>query len=350
MPRAKETTLHREILEQPEVLLRQLTEQRATVEAVADAVRKRKPAYILIAARGTSDNAARYGQYLFGAVNKLQVALATPSLFTRYELPPVIGNALVVGISQSGESPDIVRVVQEARKQGALTVGITNTPGSPLASTAEHVIPMNAGQEVSVAATKTYTASLMALAMFSAALAEDEARFKELAAVPGYVAHVTDAADSLVAAAQRYRTMQACVVVSRGHNYATAFEIALKLKELTYVLAEPYSSADFQHGPVALVERGFPVIAVVPDGAVTGEVLHLLHQLREREAELVVFSAVDEALALGHTCFGLTKDVPEWVSPLSMVVPGQLMALGLALAKGLDPDHPRELAKVTRTH
>lgn len=350
MPRAKETTLHREILEQPEVLLRQLTEQRATVEAVADAVRKRKPAYILIAARGTSDNAARYGQYLFGAVNKLQVALATPSLFTRYELPPVIGNALVVGISQSGESPDIVRVVQEARKQGALTVGITNTPGSPLASTAEHVIPMNAGQEVSVAATKTYTASLMALAMFSAALAEDEARFKELAAVPGYVAHVTDAADSLVAAAQRYRTMQACVVVSRGYNYATAFEIALKLKELTYVLAEPYSSADFQHGPVALVERGFPVIAVVPDGAVTGEVLHLLHQLREREAELVVFSAVDEALALGHTCFGLTKDVPEWVSPLSMVVPGQLMALGLALAKGLDPDHPRELAKVTRTH
>lgn len=350
MPRAKETTLHREILEQPEVLLRQLTEQRATVEAVADAVRKRKPAYILIAARGTSDNAARYGQYLFGAVNKLQVALATPSLFTRYELPPVIGNALVVGISQSGESPDIVRVVQEARKQGALTVGITNTPGSPLASTAEHVIPMNAGQEVSVAATKTYTASLMALAMFSAALAEDEARFKELAAVPGYVAHVTDAADSLVAAAQRYRTMQACVVVSRGYNYATAFEIALKLKELTYVLAEPYSSADFQHGPVALVERGFPVIAVVPDGAVTGEVLHLLHQLREREAELVVFSAVDEALALGHTGFGLTKDMPEWVSPLSMVVPGQLMALGLALAKGLDPDHPRELAKVTRTH
>jgi len=138
--------------------------------------------------------------------------------------------------------------------------------------------------------------------------------------------------------------------VSRGYNYATAFEIALKLKELTYVLAEPYSSADFQHGPVALVERGFPVIAVVPDGAVTGEVLHLLHQLREREAELVVFSAVDEALALGNTCFGLTKDVPEWVSPLSMVVPGQLMALGLALAKGLDPDHPRELAKVTRTH
>jgi len=350
MPRAKETTLHREILEQPEVLLRQLTEQRATVEAVADAVRKRKPAYILIAARGTSDNAARYGQYLFGAVNKLQVALATPSLFTRYELPPVIGNALVVGISQSGESPDIMRVVQEARKQGALTVGITNTLGSPLASTAEHVIPMDAGQEVSIAATKTYTASLMALAMFSAALAEDEARFKELAAVPGYVAHVTDAADSLVAAAQRYRTMQACVVVSRGHNYATAFEIALKLKELTYVLAEPYSSADFQHGPVALVERGFPVIAVVPDGAVTGEVLHLLHQLREREAELVVFSAVDEALALGHTGFGLTKDMPEWVSPLSMVVPGQLMALGLALAKGLDPDHPRELAKVTRTH
>jgi glucosamine--fructose-6-phosphate aminotransferase (isomerizing) len=138
-------------------------------------------------------------------------------------------------------------------------------------------------------------------------------------------------------------------VLSRGYNYATAFEIALKLKELTYVLAEPYSSADFQHGPLALVERGFPVVAIVPQGVVTGELAALLRQLREHEAELVVISHQGEALAMAQTPLEIPPGVPEWLSPLVTVVPGQLLALGLALAKGFDPDHPRSLHKVTLT-
>ncbi len=341
--------LEQEILEQPEVLDRLLDRERGTVETVARAIRERGPRFAVLAARGTSDNAARYGQYLLGAVNSLPVALATPSLFTLYRRPPCLADALVIAVSQSGQSPDIVAVVEEGRRQGALTLAVTNDPASPLARAAEWVIPLHAGTERSVAATKTYTASLLALGMLSAALAGDEEMFAALRTVPGAIRQVVSSAPTVCRASERYRYMEACVVVSRGYNYATAYEIALKLKELTYVLAEPYSSADFQHGPVALVEKGFPVIAVVPEGAVTAEMVDFLRRLREREAELVVFSAREEVLSLAQTPLPLPEGIPEWLSPMVAVVPGQLFALGLTQARGLDPDQPRGLQKVTRT-
>jgi glucosamine--fructose-6-phosphate aminotransferase (isomerizing) len=341
--------LEQEILEQPEVLERLLEQERGTVEAVAQAIRERAPRFMVLAARGSSDNAARYGQYLLGAVNGLPVALATPSLFTLYRRPPCLADALVVAVSQSGQSPDIVAVVEEGRRQGALTLAVTNDPTSPLARAAEWVVPLHAGAERSVAATKTYTASLLALGMLSAALAGDEEMFTALRTVPGAIRQVISSAPTICRASERYRYMEACVVVSRGYNYATAYEIALKLKELTYVLAEPYSSADFQHGPVALVEKGFPVIAVVPEGAVTAEMVDFLRRLREREAELVVISAREEVLSLAQTPLPLPGGIPEWLSPMVAVVPGQLFALGLTQARGLDPDQPRGLQKVTRT-
>ena len=341
--------LEQEILEQPEVLERLLERERGTVETVARAIRERGPRFVVLAARGSSDNAARYGQYLLGAVNGLPVALATPSLFTLYRRPPRLADALVVAVSQSGQSPDIVAVVEEGRRQGALTLAVTNDPASPLARAAEWVIPLHAGAERSVAATKTYTASLLALGMLSAALAGDEEMFTALRTVPGAIRQVISSAPTICRASERYRYMEACVVVSRGYNYATAYEIALKLKELTYVLAEPYSSADFQHGPVALVEKGFPVIAVVPEGAVTAEMVDFLRRLREREAELVVISAREEVLSLAQTPLPLPEGIPEWLSPMVAVVPGQLFALGLTQARGLDPDQPRGLQKVTRT-
>lgn len=343
------SNLEREILEQPEVLQRLLEIGRPTVERVAAAIRARAPYYMVIAARGSSDNATRYGQYLFSATNGLLVALAMPSLFTLYHTPPKLDKAMVLGISRSGRSPDIVAVVEEGRRQGALTVAITNEPDSPLAGAAENVIPLHAGEERSIAATKTYTASLLALAMLSAALARDAERFQALEALPDAVSEVLDSAPVMVKAAEWYRYMEACVVVSRGYNYATAFEIALKLKELTYVLAEPYSLADFWQGPVALVEHGFPVLAIVPDGCVAMELVDFLQQLKEREAELVVISDRADALALAQTPLPLPKGVPEWLSPLVAVIPGQLFALGLTLSKRFDPDHPRGLRKVTLT-
>lgn len=341
--------LEQEILEQPAVLRRLLAEEWSVVQRVAQAIRDAAPRLVMIAARGTSDNAARYGQYLFGAANRLPIALATPSLFTLYDAPPRLDGALVLGISQSGVSPDIVAVVQEGRRQGALTVALTNDPGSPLATAAAHTIGLHAGQEKSIAATKTYTASLLALAMLSAALSEEAARFEALAALPDAAAEVLAAMPRIVQAAERYRYMDTCVVIGRGYNYATAFEVALKLKELTYVLADPYSSADFQHGPVALIEQGFPVLAIVAPGPVAGELIAFLGQLKEREAELIVISPLAEALVLAQTPLPLPAGLPEWLSPVVAVMPGQMLALGLTRAKGFDPDHPRGLRKVTLT-
>ncbi len=341
--------LQTEILEQPEVLQRLLEVERPSIERIAAIIRQAAPRYVVLAARGSSDNAARYGQYLFGAVNSLPVALATPALYTLYQRPPCLEGALVLAISQSGQSPDIVAVVEEGRRQGALTVAITNEPASPLANAAQHTISLQAGPERSLAATKTYTASLMALGLLSTALAGDASHAQSLQAVPGFVAEVLASAPAILQAAERYRYMDACVVASRGYNYATAFEITLKLKELAYVLAEPYSLADFRHGPMAVVERDFPVVTLVPEGVVAPGLLEFLRQLRERQAEIMVISALDEALAMAQTPLALPRGLPEWLSPLVAVIPGQLFAMGLTLAKGLDLDHPRGLRKVTLT-
>jgi glucosamine--fructose-6-phosphate aminotransferase (isomerizing) len=338
-----------EIHEQPEVLTRLLDRQAETAAQIAAAIRDRDVCYAVIAARGTSDNAARYAQYLFGALNRLPVALATPSLFSIYRAPPQLREALVLGISQSGQSPDIVAVIEEGRRQGALTVAVTNTPDSPLAHAADHVLPLDAGEERAVAATKTYTAQLAALALLAVQLADDGERLADLRSMPEAVKETLALEEPISVAAQRYAYAAECVVLGRGYNYATAFEIALKLKELSYIVAEPYSSADFRHGPVAIVERGFPVVVVAPQGTVYPDILALAHELAAREAELIVISDQDEPLKLARTPLPLPVALPEWLSPLTSVLPGQLLALHVTLAKGYDPDHPRGLKKTTKT-
>lgn len=344
-----ESHLRREILEQPTVLRGLISNQAEHIMQTGRVLRELAPRYMLVAARGTSDNAATYGKYLFGARNGLQVALATPSLFTIYQRPPDLSGALVVGISQSGQSDDILEVVREAHRQGALTLAITNDPESPLARSAQHVIALQAGQERSVAATKTYTAQLVALALLSAGWSEDEVFLEEIRHLPEAVASALDEDETVGRLAERYRYISHCVVIGRGYNYATSFEIALKIKELTYVAAEPYSSADFWHGPIALVQGGFPVLVIAPSGQVQPNVLKLINTLREREAELLVISDDDKALALAQTPLRLPVGVPEWLSPVVAVIPGQLLAYHLTLARGYDPDHPRGLRKVTIT-
>lgn len=344
-----ESYLKQEILEQPAVLRGLIEREREQIERLAALIREAQPRYIMLVARGSSDNAARYGQYLFGTANQMPVALATPSLYTVYNQPPRMEGALVLAISQSGQSPDIVAVVDEGRRQGALTIAITNDTESPLARAAQHTINLHAGTERSVAATKTYTASLMAIAMLSVAIAGDDSRWQTLNTIPQHIESITERHGAIIAAAERYRYMDACVVVSRGYHYATAYEIALKLKELTYILAEPYSTADFQHGPVALVAQGFPVLAVVPEGALVEELTGFLGELQERGAELIVISAYEQALKLAQTPLRIPAGIPEWASPIAAVVPGQLFALGLTLAKGYDIDQPRNIRKVTKT-
>ncbi|MBI4671134.1 MAG: SIS domain-containing protein [Chloroflexi bacterium] len=345
-----ESHLYQEIHSQPAVLENLFDAEREHIQSIGAALQQRRVTNVVIAARGTSDNAGRYAQYLLGAVNRLVVGLATPSLFSIYQRPPAFHDALVIGISQSGSSPDIVSVVAEGSQQGATTLAITNEPASPLAQAAQYVIPLHAGQEQSVAATKTYTTQLMALALLSASLAGDASMFATLQHVPRYIGRVLQMNDAIAHAAERYRYMRVCVVIGRGYNYATAFETALKLKELTYVLAEPYSSADFMHGPVALVEEAFPTIVIAPSGALQDEMRGFIHTLRERGAEVIVVSDAPELVALARVGLKLPVTAPEWVSPLVSIVPGQLLAMHLANVRDYDVDRPRGLRKVTETH
>ena len=344
-------TLHSEIFEQPQRLASLLDAQRQTVLEIAKAIRSRNIQYVFLAARGTSDNAGRYANYLWGAHNGLPLALATPSLFTYYQSPPRLNNALVVGVSQSGQSPDIVSVLQEGRRQNCLTLAITNIPHSPLAQTSDFVLDIQAGEEKAVAATKTYTTELMAIAMISAALSDSKEHWNELESVSRWAEQSLALDEQIAQMTQRYRYMSQCVVLGRGFNYATAFEWALKMKELTYVIAEPYSSADFQHGPIAMVEGGFPVLAVAPNGRVQESMRDMLTRLRkQKHAELVIISDDVQALALAQSPIQLPAQIPEWLTPLVGILPAQLFACHLTQAKGYDTETPRSITKVTETH
>jgi len=344
-------SIYSEIKEQPERISSLLSSQRKVVEWIAGEIRKRDIQYVFLAARGTSDNAGRYANYLLGAMNGLPLALATPSLFTYYKQPPKLKNALVVGISQSGQSPDIVSVLDEGRKQGCATLAITNKPKSPLAQKADYVIDIQAGSEKAVAATKTYTTELMSVAMLSTALSGNKKHWNDLSKVSGWMEEALELDKGLAQIAQRYRYMEQAIVLGRGFNYATAFEWALKLKELAYINAEPYSSADFAHGPIAMIEPGFPVLAVAPKGMVFDSMLQMLKRLHDDiSAELVVISNDKKALALAQVPLRIPSDLPEWLSPLVSIVPAQLFTYYLTLAKGYNSEQPRTIRKVTETN
>jgi len=305
--------------------------------------------YALLAARGTSDNAARYAQYLFQMRNQLPVALATPSVFSVYKKPPNLSDALVLAISQSGKSPDIISVVEEAKKQGRPTVAITNDPDSPLAQAADEIIPLHAGVERAVAATKTYTSSLVALAMLSSGLTTDKSMSDQIAMLPEWTEMALVGILPLVSRLERYRFMEHFAVIGRGYNYCTAFEIALKVKELTGVVAEPYSSADFLHGPIATIHKGFPVLVVAHTGMVHYDLQDTIQKIVDLGAEVISISDDPEVNSKVQFPISIPAGIPEYLSPIPNVLPGQILGWQLAVQKGLDPDFPKGLIKVTET-
>jgi glucosamine--fructose-6-phosphate aminotransferase (isomerizing) len=340
--------LREEILSQPAAITRLLKKQADHIREMASALGI--PGSIFITARGSSDNAALFAKYIWGANNSIPVALAAPSLFSIYDRPPALKGNLVVGISQSGESPDLIAVLEEAKKQGCVTLVITNQRDSPLGKLAEYVIDIEAGPELSVAATKSYTTQLAAIAMLSAAWKGSPSLWDQLKAVPEILKKALTLEDRIQLYSNRYRYMEQCVVLGRGYNYATAYEWSLKLKELTYVGAQPYSSADFLHGPIALVSSGFPVFAVAPEGAVFKDMKEILIRLkREHLAELLLVSDNPQLLATADCPLPLPHDIPEWLTPLVYIIPAQLFSYHLTLVKGIDPDAPRGLTKVTLT-
>ena len=346
-----DSILFREIHQQPEAVRQFLAQQNNNVIQIARQILQRKITHVIIAARGTSDNAARYAQYLFGANNHIPVALATPSLYTLYEKPPFVQDALVVGISQSGRSPDIVSVIKTSRKQGQPTLAITNYPDSPLAQAAEWVIELHAGEERAVAATKTYTTSLAALALLSTALLDDQSRYDDLNRVPLWMQSALSITTENLGRIERYTYISRSAVIGRGYNYSTAFETALKIKELTRIVTEPYSSADFLHGPISVLEAGFrfPLLVIAPSGKTKDDLERFIITVKERGADSVVVSDDSEILSLANVPFRLPDGIPEWLSPIVAIIPGQLVALQLTLARGLNPDQPVGLKKVTET-
>ena len=331
-----------EIGQQPEVVARLLERERPTLRALAAELRRRRPRYAVIAARGSSDNAARYAQHVFGRMLRLPVVLATPSLHTLYDAPPRFIDAIVIGISQSGASPDVVAVVAEGARQGALTAAITNDASSPLAAAAAHVVDLGAGEERSVAATKTYTASLAAIAALAAE--GDPQLSGELARLPEALSAqlALTGADAAVQAAAGWERL---TVVGRGAHYATAFEAALKVRELAGIVAEAYSPADLLHGPIATAGPGQPLLAIAPVGPTEGSMRELVAAARERGAHV---AAIGHDPSLGDPFLELV-DVPEWLGPAVAIVPAQLLAVGLAERRGVDVDAPFGLSKITLT-
>ena len=343
------THLERELGEQPEALARLFDRQRDEALRIADLLRRSDVSYILIASRGSSSNVARYAQYLLGRAHRVPVAFATPSLYTLYEQPPRLDGALVVGISQSGESPDVNAVIGEARAQGRPTVALTNVPSSPLGSAVDEVLALEAGVEQSVAATKTYVNSLGAIALLFATSTGDEGALAELRRVPDQLARQLVRSREEAGQIDRLGPVEGGTVIARGVNYGTSFEIALKIRELSGLLFEAYSAADLMHGPVAAIASGWPVIAVAPSGPALRSVEEALRSVSARGARPIVIADDERVLRCGEVRLALEPGVPEWLSPLLAVVPGQYVALRLSQLRGIDVDRPLGLSKITLT-
>ena len=337
-----------EIAEQPAAARRVLAASRPAAGRAAAAIRAAAVSGVVIAARGSSDHAATYAKYLFELRNRLPVSLASPSEYTKYLGPPRLDRFCVLGISQSGSSPDVVAVIREGRRQGALTLAITNQPDSDLAREADIVLDMNAGAERSVPASKTYTASLLLVALLSQEL-EPDARFGDaLGRIPSALERalgVDDQARSLAHAIEADRM----VVLGRGYHLATAQEVALKLTETSYVLAQAQSVADFLHGPVSVAEAGLPVLVIDSEGPAQADSEAAASLLRDRGARVLQLTDRAEPWPEVEAAIRLPTGLPEPLTPIPFAIAGQLIAYHLACARGLDPDHPRQLRKVTRT-
>ncbi len=341
-----------EIVQQPDALERTLRKELPRIEAFRRRLSHLSIDFVSLVARGTSDNAALFGRYLIEISTGLPATLAAPSVTTLYSVRHRWKNTLVIALSQSGESTDTNLYVQAAREAGALTVGITNERASSLTRMVDEVFFVHAGHEKSVAATKTYTGQLLMLYLLAYALGAPIPP-KSLERLPALARRALRTRKRVAALSERYRSMKQAVVVGRGLNYANAFELSLKMMETCYVVAERFSGADFLHGPIALVERAFPVFVFSPPGPTSGTTLDILRRLRDLEAETIVIGETTDA-AMRSISVPVTGRVPagcprDLLTPIPYIIPAQLFCAFLSEQKGLDPDHPRTLTKVTRT-
>lgn len=335
-----------EIAEQPAVWRRLLTDAREQIDSAAGVVRRRRPRFALLLGRGTSGNAALYAKYLLETTHGIPAGLVAPSTTTVYGARPDLRDVLMVAVSQSGGSPDLLRCVDAGRAAGALTLALTNNPASELAAAAELSVDLRAGTELAVAATKSYTAQLLALYLLLDRVGGGSG--SAATSLPDLGDQVLCGTGLVAGLAQRYRFASRAVVTARGYSLPTAHEAALKLMETSYLSAQAMSGADLLHGPVAMVDPQLPVLAVVPSGAAGAAMDQVLARLRHLGADVLVVGARD-AVARATVGVPLPGGVPEALSPVVEILPLQQLALHLAIARGGDPDAPRGLSKVTET-
>ncbi len=344
-----------EIAEQPAALEKTIAEERRKVERLGQFLRKRGVNLIVLVARGSSDNAALFGRYLLETTTGIPVSLSAPSVHTLYDAKLKLQGGLVIGVSQSGEGEDINRVLESCRHSGAYTVGITNEAASTMTGVVDETLLMHGGRERSVAATKTFTGQMMLFHLLAHALGEANTSLNNTSArlafeaIPEWTARALALRPQIETLVERYVFMENCVVVGRGLLYANAYELALKLMETCYVVAERFSSADFLHGPLAMVERHFPVVLFAAPGRAAESAKTLLQRLHELHADTLTITGDAELARLSTRSIGLPNEIDEFHAAIPYIVPGQLFAALLADAKGLNPDAPRSLSKVTRT-
>lgn len=336
----------KEIREQPQALERTLKRESKKVEVIGQHLKRREIDLVVLVARGSSDNASLFGRYLLEVTTGIPVSLSAPSVFTLYRSKLDLKRALVIGVSQSGEGDDINHVLEAAKRSGAITLGITNEMASTMAGITDETLLIHAGREMSVAATKTFTGQMLHFYLLSNALGGKKLDYER---IPELAESSLSLAAEIKTLVERYVFMENCVVVGRGLNYGNAYELALKLMETCYVVAERFSSADFFHGPLALVERRFPVVMFAPRGATKKGSLDLIADLRGLKADCLSITNDKQIARSSQKSLLLSESIDEFLSPIPFIVPAQLFAAYLSAAKGLDPDAPRSLSKVTKT-
>lgn len=336
-----------EIEQQPAALERTIKREAPRIARFAARLKQHDLRLIVLVARGSSDNAALFGRYLLEISTGIPVSLAAPSVHTLYHTKFDLRDALVIGISQSGEGTDINLVLENARRCGATTLALTNEADSTMAQLADETFLIHAGRERSVAATKTYTGQLLLFHLLARAL--NQSRSMEVERLPELAAASLTLRSQVEHLVERYAFMDHCVVVGRGLNYANAYEFAIKLMETCYIVAERFSSADFLHGPIAMIGRSFPAFLFAPPGKTLTEMNELLGKLTALGAETIVISSEPTILKAATRALKIPRRVSEVLSPIPYIIPAQMFAALLAEAKGLSPDRPRSLAKVTRT-
>ena len=334
-----------EIREQPEVLERTIRNESEKIKKLGEFLRNEINLIILVA-RGSSDNASLFGRYLLEITCGIPVSLSAPSVFTLYNAKLNLNRTLVIGVSQSGEGTDINAILESAKKSGAFTLSITNEANSTMAKITDETLLIHAGREKSVAATKTYTGQMLHFYMLAAQLANEKIAFEKIPAFASQVLQLKSKVEELV---ERYVFMENCVVVGRGMNYGNSYEFALKLMETCYVVAERFSTADFFHGPLAIIERRFPVILFAPQGVTKQSSIDLLKRLQELHADSLAITSEPEIAALSSRSLLMPPEIDEFLSPIPFIIPAQLFAALLSEAKGINPDAPRSLSKVTKT-